>query len=40
VAKHLFDDLDGDTGPTATPARGPGAVLAPGERAPYDPDAT
>jgi sec-independent protein translocase protein TatB len=44
VAKHLFDDLNGDaargTAATATATRGAGAVLAPGERAPYDPDAT
>lgn len=43
VAKHLFDDLNGDAARgaamTATPARTQG-VLAPGERAPYDPDAT
>jgi len=47
VQKHLFDELNGDSGPNAantttapstrqaSPAR-----LAPGERAPYDPDAT
>ena len=45
VAKHLFDDLNGDSAAaraaasasTATAAR---PRLAPGERAPYDPDAT
>jgi sec-independent protein translocase protein TatB len=44
VQKHLFDDLNGDKGngngaaaarPTAN-----GPLLAPGERAPYDTDAT
>lgn len=39
VAKHLFDDLNGGAAMAATPARSPG-VLAAGERAPYDPDAT
>ncbi len=43
VAKHLFDDLDGDPGrrPAApVPARADGMLLAPGESPPYDPDAT
>ena len=46
VQKHLFDDLNGDNGNSAarttaaSPARANGALLAPGERAPYDPDAT
>src|SRR6201996_1458134 len=41
VAKHLFDDMNGDAGrATATATRAPGTLLAPGERAPYDPDAT
>jgi sec-independent protein translocase protein TatB len=42
VAKHLFDDLNGDAGQgaTATATRAPGALLAPGERAPFDPEAT
>jgi sec-independent protein translocase protein TatB len=47
VAKHLFDDMNGDNGarPTAAapathPAGTGGSLLAPGERAPYDPDAT
>ena len=52
VAKHLFDDMNGDNGRSAArttataqatrPAgdAAGGTVLAPGERAPYDPDAT
>ena len=47
VQKHLFDELNGDSGPNAaktTTAQSPREVsparLAPGERAPYDPDAT
>ena len=47
VQKHLFDDMNGDNGnsaasaPAAAPAsRSNGTLLAPGERAPYDPDAT
>jgi sec-independent protein translocase protein TatB len=47
MQKHLFDDLNGDNGNSAaqatasvTPARANGTPLAPGERAPYDPDAT
>ena len=47
VQKHLFDELNGDsrTGTTAAaqaprPARTSTTLLAPGERAPYDPDAT
>src|ERR1700761_214197 len=41
VRKHLFDDMNGDAGrATATATRAPGTLLAPGERAPYDPDAT
>jgi sec-independent protein translocase protein TatB len=44
VQKHLFDDLNGDhansAGPTAARPRANGALLAPGERAPYDTDAT
>jgi len=45
VQKHLFDDLNGDNGGSrpAAEAAGParaGTLLAPGERAPYDPDAT
>ena len=45
VQKHLFDDLNGDSDPRtpaaqpSRPAR-PASLLAPGERAPYDPDAT
>jgi sec-independent protein translocase protein TatB len=44
VQKHLFDDLNGDSrtsAPTSAQSPRPGAtVLAPGERAPWDPDAT
>ena len=50
VAKHLFDDMNGDNGNatargTATtqatrPTRSSETLLAPGERAPYDTDAT
>jgi sec-independent protein translocase protein TatB len=47
VQKHLFDDLNGDNGNSATQAtataqatRTNGTLLAPGERAPFDPDAT
>ena len=41
VAKHLFDDLNGDNARAATTASTrAGPLLAPGERAPYDPDAT
>ena len=45
VQKHLLDDLNGDAGPVgpvapARPAKADGALLAPGERPPYDPDAT
>ncbi len=47
VQKHLFDDLNGHgdqaaqgTANGATSSAASGAVLAPGERAPYDPDAT
>jgi sec-independent protein translocase protein TatB len=48
VQKHLFDDLNGDaqsgiaTGAAPSPrqARPGTTLLAPGERAPYDPDAT
>jgi sec-independent protein translocase protein TatB len=47
VQKHLFDDVNGDNGASraaaaqaALPSRANGALLAPGERAPYDPDAT
>jgi sec-independent protein translocase protein TatB len=42
MQKHLFDDLNGDAG-AASPAAGPrssGTLLAPGERPPFDPDAT
>ena len=48
VQKHLFDDVNGDNGTSragaatqaALPSRANGTLLAPGERAPYDPDAT
>ena len=45
VQKHLFDDLDGDSSQSAAvppplAARANGALLAPGERPPFDPDAT
>jgi sec-independent protein translocase protein TatB len=46
VAKHLFDDVNGDLkATTATTAAEPrpkanGMLLAPGERPPFDPDAT
>jgi sec-independent protein translocase protein TatB len=47
VQKHLFDDMNGDNGDSAArvtaaeqASRPDGTLLAPGERAPYDPDAT
>ena len=45
VQKHLLDDMNGDsnrvTAPAAAePARADGTLLAPGERPPFDPDAT
>jgi sec-independent protein translocase protein TatB len=48
VQKHLFDDVNGDNGSSragadtqaALSSRANGTLLAPGERAPYDPDAT
>jgi sec-independent protein translocase protein TatB len=47
VQKHLFDDLNGDNGNAASAAgataqatRPAQTLLAPGERAPYDTDAT
>jgi sec-independent protein translocase protein TatB len=42
VAKHLFDDVNGDHPNSATPqdTRTGTTLLAPGERAPYDTDAT
>ena len=45
VQKHLFEDVNGDTDPrsaAAAPAqpRANGTLLAPGERPPFDPDAT
>ena len=45
--KHLFSDFNGDNraaaaaaAQAARPAREDDTLLAPGERAPYDPDAT
>ena len=47
VQKHLFDDLNGDSDPRTPsaqaaqePARANSMLLAPGERPPFDPDAT
>jgi sec-independent protein translocase protein TatB len=46
VQKHLFDDVNGDTDPSTAAAaeqahpRANGTLLAPGERPPFDPDAT
>ncbi len=45
VQKHLLDDLNGDTSAAARAGAQPqpranGALLAPGERPPFDPDAT
>jgi sec-independent protein translocase protein TatB len=47
VQKHLFDDMNGDNGNSAAgvtaagqASQPDGTLLAPGERAPYDPDAT
>jgi sec-independent protein translocase protein TatB len=42
VQKHLFDDVNGDLArPRAPrPPRADQTLLAPGERPPYDPDAT
>ena len=44
VQKHLLDDLNTDSDrvrpEAAQPARANGTMLSPGERAPYDPDAT
>jgi sec-independent protein translocase protein TatB len=43
VQKHLFDDLNGGTSQataTAASSRANGPLLAPGERPPFDPDAT
>jgi sec-independent protein translocase protein TatB len=46
VQKHLFDDMNGDADPRCPAAAAPaqsrsnGTVLAPGERPPFDPDAT
>ena len=46
VQKHLFDDLNGNSGaarhpqPAQQPSRANGTLLAPGERPPFDSDAT
>jgi sec-independent protein translocase protein TatB len=44
VQKHLFDDINGDSAQAAAqsprPARANGTLLAPGERPPFDVDAT
>ena len=49
VQKHFLDDLNGDSPSAAssggraaaqTPSRANGTLLAPGERPPFDPDAT
>ena len=41
VQKHLFDDVNGDhPSPAADRPRANGSPLAPGERAPFDTDAT
>jgi sec-independent protein translocase protein TatB len=42
VQKHLFEDLNGNAGAAQNPqpARANGTLLAPGERPPFDPDAT
>jgi sec-independent protein translocase protein TatB len=41
VQKHFLDDLNGDSASAAPrQTRANGALLAPGERPPFDPDAT
>jgi sec-independent protein translocase protein TatB len=44
VQKHLLDDINGDSAKAAaqspSQARANGSLLAPGERPPFDPDAT
>jgi sec-independent protein translocase protein TatB len=46
MQKHLFEDVNGDTDPRDPAAAGQagpranGTLLAPGERPPFDPDAT
>jgi sec-independent protein translocase protein TatB len=46
MQKHLFDDVNGDNDPTSASttahaqSRANGTLLAPGERPPFDPDAT
>lgn len=40
LQKHLFDDLNGDSAQAPRQARANGTLLAPGERPPFDTDAT
>jgi sec-independent protein translocase protein TatB len=44
VQKHLFNDVNGDSNPgtpeASTQSRANGTLLVPGERPPFDPDAT
>jgi sec-independent protein translocase protein TatB len=44
MQKHLFEDVNGDTDPRSpavqAQSRANGTLLAPGERPPFDPDAT
>jgi hypothetical protein len=41
VQKHFLDDINGDSAPAASrQTRTNGTLLAPGERPPFDPDAT
>jgi sec-independent protein translocase protein TatB len=40
VQKHLLDDMNGESATTAAQTRANGTLLAPGERPPFDPDAT
>jgi sec-independent protein translocase protein TatB len=44
MQKHLFEDINGDTDPRSpaeqAQSRANGTLLAPGERPPFDPDAT
>ena len=40
VQKHLLDDMNGESAQTTAQTRANGTLLAPGERPPFDPDAT
>ncbi len=40
LQKHLFDDMNGDSAQAPRQARANGTLLAPGERPPFDIDAT